>query len=461
MVEAGDLVEGAHDAFLEVGALGPPGLAVRREVALAAGVEPGLEQLHQVAGDVDVVAERPFDVVLGERRATLAHVLRVGAQHGRLPPGEAGSQDECVEAVALVLVVPRSGHRVLEQLAHVVGHGPVVAQSEVVDVGLAGQALELVGPLVDDLDAHGGQDRQHLGERQRWSDPVDLQPCLTRRGGHVLVQRQGEPLVPLDLLETPEVDRPGLRRVVLLVRLGEGAGIDPHEPAALLLAVRLDDRGGEVVAPRPGRLGAASLEVRDVGIADELTGRRTHDEVQPCREGLPDVRGVLDAVAAELLGQDRGDPLPDRGVVAVTRQVDQAGQEAAVDVATDEELQLPALTGVHHLRGDGHEVLDRRLEQLVARIGLEHVHQRLAGVAHRVETDDLDDLPGLLAEHRDPADRLGVRGRGEQPEEAALTDDLALLVELLHTDVVEVDRTVHGRLGVGLREHEQVLVARP
>ena len=154
-----------------------------------------------------------------------------------------------------------------------------------------------------------------------------------------------------------------------------------------------------------------------------------------------------------------GDPLPDGGVVAVAGQVDEAGEEAAVDVAAHEQLQLAALAGVHHLGGDRHEVVDRGLEQLVARIGLQHVHQRLAGVAHRVQADDVDHLCGLLAQHRDPAYGLGVGGRGEQAEEAALADDLAVVVELLHADVVEEDRAVHGRLRVGLGQHQEVLVA--
>ena len=89
---------------------------------LATRVEARLEQLHQVAGDVDVVAQRVLDVVLRERRAALAHVLGVGAQQRRLAPGQPGREDERVEAVALVVAVPHRRDGVLEQLARVVGH---------------------------------------------------------------------------------------------------------------------------------------------------------------------------------------------------------------------------------------------------------------------------------------------------------------------------------------------------
>ncbi len=49
--------------------------------------------------------------------------------------------------------------------------------------------------------------------------------------------------------------------------------------------------------------------------------------------------------------------------------------------------------------------------------------------------------------------------RGEQSEETALTDDVALLVELLDADVVEVLGAVDGGAGVGLGEHQHVGLA--
>ena len=324
--------------------------------------------------------------------------------------------------------------------------------------------VDVVGESPDvaaHLAARGRQDRQHLRERQRRPDPEDLQPCLAGRCPDLLVQRERQPLVPLDLLEAAEVDRPGLRRVVLLVGLREALGVRANQAAALLLAVRRDHRRAEVVAPGAGCLGAPAFEVGDVRLADLLALGRAYDEVQPGRERLPHVRGVLDPVPGELLLEDRRDPLAHGRVVAVARQVDEAGEEPAVDVAAHEQLQLAPLAGVHHLRGDRHQVLDRRLEQLVARVGLEHVHQGLARVAHRVQADGVDHLGGLLAQHRDPSYGLGVGGRGEQPQEPALADDLTLLVELLHAHVVQVHGAVHGRPRVGLRQDEQVLVAGP
>ena len=148
------------------------------------------------------------------------------------------------------------------------------------------------------------------------------------------------------------------------------------------------------------------------------------------------------------------------GVVAVPREVDEAGEVATVGVRPHEEAQLPPFPGVQHRLRDRDQLVQRRLEQLVPRVGLEHVHERLAGVAHRVCTGRLDHRVGLLAHHRDAGQRLRVGGGAEEPEEAPLPHDLAGLVERLDADVVEVDGPVDGRLGVRLREDQQRLLAR-
>ena len=459
VVEAGDVVEGAVDAVLDLVRLGDPGLAVGGEHAAAAGVEPRLEQRDEGSGDVDVLLERVLDVVLGEGRAALAHVLRVGTQHGRLPPGQAGGEDEGVEPVDLVVPLPDGVDAVLEELPATGRQRTVVAQPEVVDERLPLEPDELVGPLVDDLDAHRGQDRQHVGQRHRGPDAVDLQPRFLRPALRHLVEGQVEAAVGRDPLEASQVGCPRARRVVLLVGLGERVGVLAGQQGAVLLAVLRMGGGHEVVAPGAGRLGEASLQVGLVEVADHLAGLGPDDEVQPGEERLADPGGVLQRVAAELGLEDVRDPLAYGGRVAVPRQVDQAGQVAAVGVAAHEEPHLATLAGVEHGLRDRDELVDRGLEQLVARVGLEHVHQRLAGVAQRREPGAVDDLLGLDPDHRDPGQRLGVGGRREQTQETALADDLAVLVEGLDPDVVEVDRTVHGRLGVRLRQHQQGLLA--
>ncbi len=175
--------------------------------------------------------------------------------------------------------------------------------------------------------------------------------------------------------------------------------------------------------------------------------------------GLVDADRELDRLAVQLVLEDPLEPLADAGVVAVAGQVDEDRDVAAVGVAADEHPHRAPLAGAHRGLGHRRELVDRRVQQLVARVGLEGVHQRLAGVAARVEAAALEDRLGLLPDQRDPHQRLGVGRAGEQAEEAALAVDLAVLVEGLHADVVEVRRPVHGRAGVGLGQHQQRLLA--
>jgi hypothetical protein len=84
------------------------------------------------------------------------------------------------------------------------------------------------------------------------------------------------------------------------------------------------------------------------------------------------------------------------------------------------------------------------LEQLVARVRLEDLQQVLAGVALRGEPAALQHLSHLAVDDRYAGHALVVGGRGEQAEEAALTDDLPLVVEPLDAHVVQVRSAVDG-----------------
>ena len=268
------------------------------------------------------------------------------------------------------------------------------------------------------------------------------------------------PSSPLgDRLDPAEVERCLPGQEVLLVGLRPGLGPGPRQPRPVALAVLVDDGGDEVVAPRAGRLGEPALEVGDVDLGDGVALRRVHHEVHARGGRLVDPGGELDVLAAELLAQDVGEPLAHGGAVAVARQVDEHRDVAPVGVAAHERPELAALAREHHVLHDRGELGGRGVEELVARVVLERVHQGLAGVAARVEAGAVHHLVDLLAQHRDPGDRLGVGGAGEQAEEATLADDLAVGAERLHADVVEVRRAVHGGARVGLGEHEQRLLA--
>jgi hypothetical protein len=184
-----------------------------------------------------------------------------------------------------------------------------------------------------------------------------------------------------------------------------------------------------------------------------------HDEVDPRRGRLADAHVELHRLRTEPLLEDLRELLPDAGVVAVAREVDEHRDVAAVGVLADEHPHRPALAGVHRGLRHRHQLVDRRVQQLVAGIGLQGVHQRLAGVTARVEPAALEDRLRLLLHQRDPQQRLRVRRARQQPQEPALAVHLAGLVEGLHADVVEVRRAVHRGAGVGLGEDQQGLLA--
>ena len=195
----------------------------------------------------------------------------------------------------------------------------------------------------------------------------------------------------------------------------------------------------------------------DVDIADEPGNRAQHD-VQAGEHRLAHERLVLLAGRAERLMQDVGDLEPQRGRVAVARHVDEARHEAAVRIVAHEDPDPAALLEVQ----DPHR-------------GRRRARRPTPGTARRADSSRAppsrsralwlrgakpargDDRVDLLAQHRDVARVRVVRLRRVETDEALLSADLALRVELLHADVVEIRRAVHGRSGVALREHEQRL----
>ena len=117
-------------------------------------------------------------------------------------------------------------------------------------------------------------------------------------------------------------------------------------------------------------------------------------------------------------------------------------------------LQLAAPGQAQHADDGVVQVVGLDLEQLVARVVLQHGEQVAPGVAAGGEPGTIQHGIDLAPDHRQLAYRVQVRGRGEQAEEALLAVDVAVLVEGLDADVVEVRRAVHGRTRVGLGDDQ-------
>src|ERR1700683_2421808 len=168
---------------------------------------------------------------------------------------------------------------------------------------------------------------------------------------------------------------------------------------------------------------------------------------------------ALDAGAGKTCQRDLFDALTNFRVVAVARHVHQARVEALIGIAPYQQAHRAPLVQVDDAADDADQIGETRLEQLVARIGLEHVEHGLAVVAGRIETEVLDDALDLAAQHRDVARAAVVGGRSPQADEAVLAIDAAAAVKGLHADVVEQLAAMHRGGGVGLGDDQQLRLA--
>ena len=425
------------------------------------GGEPGLEQQHQPRDDVGVRGQRRLDVALPEGQAGLAQPLHVGAHDGDLAPVEAGQHHQGAEAVVLGLAAPHRADGVGEPLGQGAQQGELHGgdgDAEVVDPGRRGaDPLDLVGPLVDDGDAHVLQDREHLGQQQPLAHPVDAQAALAERRAGRRPQPQGQ-LTRVQAVEPLEVGDGLLGGEVLLVGGREGVG-HPGEHLLGLGAVPGGQCVAEIVGPAAGGGGELGLQRLDVdrhrlgGAA--LGDRHADDEVQPGQHRLRGSGRVLDARAAQPLQQQLLHGQPHLGRVPVPRQVDQRRPEPAGRVAAQEQPGLAPLLQVLHGQRDRQQLVGADLQQLVARIGLEDLEQLLAGVAVERHPGAGDDLFHPPPHERHVEHAAGVGGRREQPDEAVLPG--AVLAREADGDQVQPGPAVHRRPGVGLGDGQQVV----
>jgi hypothetical protein len=460
LVEAGHVVEVGLDQLDQVG---------DQPLAVAAGGrvgrEPGLEQAVEVGGDVGVGGHRRLDVVGAEGGAGLAHVAGVGPQHGDRPPRQPGQEHEAVEPVVLHVTPPDADERLLEQgsgagdVAEAVAHQP-----EVVDppVGLAiGSAREAdpVGALVGHPHAQVLEQGQDVGHEQRRPRPVELEPGGPRPALQRLDQVDGD-VVVAQALEPVDVVHRHLGRHVGLVAGPEGVAVAAEQGQAPLLAVLVDQVVVQVVGPAAHHPGQSLLQVagpgrpaRQVGVG-HVERVDVDDEVQPGQHRLRHPGLVLDALAAQGLGQHLLHVDPGGGVVPVAGQEDEARVVPAPLLAPDEQPHLLALLQVEDAQGDVVEVVLAHLHQLVAGVGGQDGGQVLLGVAAGRQVGPVEHPLHLAPQQRDVTGVRLVEALGVEAEEAPLAGHPARRVEPLDAHVVEVAGPVDGGHGVGLGEVE-------
>ncbi len=406
-----------------------------------------------------VVDEGVLHVVLGERRARLAQVLAVGPEDGDLTPGKPGAQHQAVEAVVLHGPAPRPDEGVLEDLLDLPGLQLVaglVHQAEVVDPDRRrARRLYLVRALVDHLDAHVLQKRQDLRERDLISEPEQLEPQEVLRLFDGVVEAHPQVVVGLQGLHPLDVRDGRAGQKACAVAGGEGVAVLAEQLYALLLAALFDHGVVEVVRPGAGRLDDAAFDLLLV-VLRCVSRLRVDYEVDARKHRLREPDVELHVRPIEGLEEYVLHTLPDHGVVAVAGNEDEAGEEAPVGVAPDEEPDALSLLQVEYAHRYLEELLLGDLEQLVARVGLQDLDQVLLVVAPLGETGPLQNVAHLAPDERDVEGARAVGGEGVEPEEPPLPRDLARLVELLDADVVQVGGPVHRRPRVRLGQVQQL-----
>ena len=418
---------------------------LRGRIVRLVRVEAGAEQVDQHRGDVRVGDEHLLDVAVAEGRAGLAQIARDPAQHRHLAPGQAGAQDEPVVAVVLDLAAPGPDEGLAETLAHAGCVGVGVAapdEAEVVDPDALGVARpDRVGALVRHLHAHVLEQRQHVRQRDRPARAVELRAQHARRRLERPVQADLEPAVLGQLLDVAEVGECRAGHPVGPVGGREGVAVAAEELLAALLALVLDERLLEVVDPRARRSHQHQLDRArvDAGAPPRL---RVCHVVEPDEHRLGDARRVVEALGVGHVAQDRLDAAPVLGVETVARDEHETRVETPEAIAPDEQAQPLALAEMEDPHRRLEQLVRGNLDQLVARVRLEDLDQRLLVMAPVREGGSREYRADLAAQDRHRLRPRLIGGVRVEAEEAPLADHAALLVEALDADVVEVGGTV-------------------
>jgi hypothetical protein len=423
----------------------------------AGGIEAQLEQLHQHAGDARLRTQGRLDRRLREREADLLQVLGVGTQHDDLVGGEAGAQHQAVEVVVLDVAAkdPREG--VLEQAPHRLGLDVARAlhlELEVVQRHRGVGRLDARMLLAEHAHAHVLEHRQRVGQHHGLAEPVELEAERAGAGAERPVERERERRVGRERGDLAHVGHRAARRNALAVVGRERRAPALEELDAARLAFGVDEGVAKLVGPAPRRLGKARLDLLAIERRD-VAGRGAHHQVDACQHGIAQQHVEIGGSAGEGRHQDALHLHPQIGRIGVARHEYETGDEALERVAAHEQAQPLAIAEREDAERGLVELVVGDLEQLVARIGLEDVVERLGQVPARGQAGALDDRLDLAAQHRRLRHPRAVRRRGQQAQEAVLADHLAAFVVALDADIVGVAGAVHRRAGVGLGHHQQ------
>lgn len=455
LVEHLDFVEGTEDRLLQL-------LLLIFQVfrgELARQVEAGLEQPHQLAGDVGVGIQRTGDVAKVEAQADLLQVTRVGTQQGDVAPRQVGGQHQAVEGVVLGVAADDVDEGVLEDLVelldvHVQPFG--VGEGEVVDpVFTAVLVAQAVGEFAEHAQAEVLQDRQDVGQGQRGVGVVQLAVQLLLALRQRLVEAHHQRALLGEAEQVLQVDHREVRGEALAIAGREAFREVGQDVGALGLAEVFHHQAAVVVLPGTAGLDHFFFQARRVDV-DARLRVDAEDELHAGQYRLGEEGPELAVAGLQALHQDLLDLQARLGGIHVARHVGQAVAEATVGVLAQEHADLVALLDADDRQGGAEQLVHRGLEQVVARQYFQHLGQFLAEVGLGVETGAPHHFGDLAADEGDVVDALVVHRGGEQAHEAALADHPALAVQLADRHVIRVGRAVHtarmGSLGEGQQD---------
>jgi hypothetical protein len=451
LVEARDL----RELRLDLGAdRGLPLVAV----VGGARIEAGIEERHDAGRDGRMAAQGRRQIVLPVADADLPLVAAERPQQRHVPPAERRLDHQAIVGIrfgepagdrhqrrlqrpAQHAEVDRAACRALER--HVVQPDPLRVPRLLVDP---------VGPLVDHREAEILEGRHTRRERQRHAAREDLEvDALERVAGAAHDVDGARPLGAEPVQDRDVGDGVGGAEAVAIAdreRLRIGVGEGPR-PGAVH---RLLERVAQAVAPGPG-------ELRDAGL-DRLRidgGRRLVETDDVMCAGQRPVRIIRIGgrqPAVEGLHQIAADAAAQHRVVALLREIGENRDEASERVGADQRADARPLRQGGDRRGETQEEVRVDLEELVARIGLEHVGERPAGVARSVEPGPGDHLGDLAAQVRNGGGRRRVDARREKADEAHLAGQGAVVGEELDPDHVEIGPLVDARPDAGLGDQQ-------
>ena len=435
-------------------------LGLHLGILLDGRIQALFEQSEQQLGDVRITGQGLLDIGLAEGDAGLAHVFGIGPQHGYLTTGEAGPQHQTVEAVIFQGLVPDGGEGLLEALLALLQIERLLTAQQHGEIEdpehLAGGGPYLIRGLADDAQPHVFQHGQDVGEVDGFASVEQLEAypaiVLLLLGA---VEQHAKRLGLAQSIQGHDVRDGRARQHIFLVGTGEGGAETAAQLVTAGLAIVGKQHGIQAVIPAAGRFNQVVLYFVHIHIHVVVVD--PHYVVGPCQHALGevDVELHIDAAAKiflqNLLGLD-----PQRRVVALLGDIDHAGEEAAVDIAAHEQAQHVPLLHLQHPETGGQQLLFTGLDQLVARVGFQHVQQRFVGMRARFKAGGGHDALEAVADEGDLGRTGVVDGGGIQADEAILSHHLAVLVETLDADVVHIGRTMHPGLAVGLGEDQQV-----